>query len=39
LIEEAQSLNPLSIDVTPMALKDIFLEAVGVVKTDAKSEG
>ncbi len=30
IVEEARPLNPISIDVTPVTLKDIFLETVGM---------
>jgi ABC-2 type transport system ATP-binding protein len=30
IVDEARSLNPLSIDVTPVTLKDIFIETVGM---------
>ena len=30
IVEEARSLNPISIDVTPVTLKDIFLETVAM---------
>jgi hypothetical protein len=30
VVDEARSLNPISVDVTPVTLKEIFLESVAV---------